>query len=147
MSRRGDGIFLLETPQILFYQGNMKAALESDPALWSRRFQDVDEIWGLAFSGALQIWAVCDDSCLNSIFMTEIVNKPRNVLRVIMAFGQKYMSAIDDIDAVITAFAKEMGCDEIEIVGRKGWERVFKARGVKHIASTFLIPVHHRRGH
>ncbi len=140
-------VYLLNMMQIGHYQRQIDACLDDDVDLWKRQFKDKMELWDKVYSGFIQMWAVCDGDCIHAVFMTEITSKPDAVLRIFWAYGTRLLEVIPEVDDIVNAFAREMGCVEIEITGRKGWEKVFRASGAKHVFSVFRRPVRHVKGH
>ena len=71
----------------------------------------------------------------NSVIVTEIVDYPkRAVCRIWLAGGE--MDELIEAEKSIVEWAKSHGCDGMEIIGRKGWERQLKDY---RPASTVLI--------
>jgi hypothetical protein len=71
----------------------------------------------------------------NSVIVTEIVDYPkRAVCRIWLAGGD--MDELVEAEKSIVEWAKGHGCDGMEIIGRKGWERQLKDYTA---ASTVLI--------
>lgn len=60
-----------------------------------------------------------------SAIVTEIVDYPnRAVCRIWLAGGD--MDELVEGEKMITEWAKSHGCDGIEIIGRKGWQKILK---------------------
>lgn len=71
----------------------------------------------------------------NSVIVTEIVDYPkRAVCRIWLAGGE--MDELIKAEKSIVEWARSHGCDGMEIIGRKGWERQLKDYKP---ASTVLI--------
>lgn len=71
----------------------------------------------------------------NSVIVTEIVDYPkRAVCRIWLAGGE--MDELIEAEKSIVKWARSHGCDGMEIIGRKGWERQLKDYKP---ASTVLI--------
>ena len=71
----------------------------------------------------------------NSVIVTEIVDYPkRAVCRIWLAGGE--MDELIEAEKSIVEWARSHGCDGMEIIGRKGWERQLKDYKA---ASTVLI--------
>lgn len=71
-------------------------------------------------SGKAQFFSI-GDSCV----ITEIVDYPqKSVCRIWLAGGN--MDELLEAEKHIASLAKEHGCDGMEIIGRKGWQRVLK---------------------
>ena len=92
----------------------------------------VSDVYDFVMDGTWMLW-VCqipDTLEITSVLVTEFVHYPRVCnLKVIFLSG-------DDEDwsygiAVFENFARINGCHEVEISGRKGWERVLKDQGFR----------------
>ena len=58
----------------------------------------------------------------NSVIVTEIVDYPqRSTCRIWLAGGD--MKELMQGEKEVSEWAKGLGCDAMEIIGRKGWER------------------------
>ncbi len=78
-----------------------------------------------------QLWMA---NILDSICVTTIVDYPRKrVCNVLLAAGNRLHRWVDEMDATISAWAKEKGCQSIETYGRPGWERVLKNNRKLHV--------------
>jgi hypothetical protein len=139
--------YLLDKSQIEHYREKIDECLDADPEMWNLRFEDKEELWSLVFTDFIQLWAVCDSQAIHAVFMTEMMTRPRPILRVFWAYGRDFVKVVPMMDEVVDRFAARIGCEEVEIVGRKGWEKVFRDLGMKHVYSAFRRPVRHKRGH
>ncbi len=60
-----------------------------------------------------------------SAIITEIVDYPqRSICRIWLAGGD--LSELTEAEKSISVWAKSLGCDAMEIIGRKGWQRHLK---------------------
>jgi hypothetical protein len=92
----------------------------------------VSDIYDFVIDGVWMLWAcqVPETSEITSVVVTEFINYPQVTnLRVIFLSG-------DDEDwaygmSVFEDFARINKCHDVEVLGRKGWERVLKDRGFK----------------
>ena len=73
-----------------------------------------------------QLWILADKRDIVGIAMTEIITYPRKkVCRVIAAVGeerhrwQHHLAGVED-------WARQIGCEGMELMARPGWARVFK---------------------
>ena len=58
----------------------------------------------------------------NSAIVTEVVDYPQKIVcRIWLAGGD--MEELIEAEKDICIWARERGCDSMEIIGRKGWER------------------------
>lgn len=92
----------------------------------------VDDMYSFVTDGSWILW-VCqipDTDEITSVIITEFIEYPQVTnLRVIFLSG-------DDEDwaygmSVFEDFARINQCHDVEVLGRKGWERVLKSRGFK----------------
>lgn len=68
-------------------------------------------------AGSMQLWPG-----ERAAMVTEIVAYPRlKACRVFLAGGA--LDELRTMETAITAWARELGCDRIELLGRPGWER------------------------
>lgn len=140
-------VYMLNKEQLAFYQGKIDECLDADPDIWNLRFGSKEEIWQNVFSDYIQMWAVCDADCIHCVFMTEIISSPKRVLRLFWAYGKGLVSSFPFVDLIVDRFAGGMGCEDIEIVGRRGWEKVIKANGGEFLCATYRRPVRLIKGH
>ncbi len=80
-----------------------------------------DDLFALVQSGQMQLWLGASDTVEFAV-LTEIRQGRRKALRIICISG-KLESALPFLPA-LEAWAREQGCDLIEAIGRKGFERV-----------------------
>ena len=92
----------------------------------------VSDIYQFVMDGTWMLW-VCqipDTKEITSVLVTEFIHYPQVTnLRVVFLSG-------DDEDwaygiKVFEDFARINDCSEVEILGRKGWERVLRDQGFK----------------
>lgn len=140
-------VYMLGKEQLEHYRRQIDECLDADPVLWNRRFNDKEDIWHNVFTDYVQMWAVCDADCIHCVFMTEIVSRPRRILRLFWAYGQGLVKSFPLVDMVVDRFATGMECEEIEIEGRRGWEKVIKANGGEFMCATYRRPVRLVKGH
>ena len=90
----------------------------------------VDDVWHAVQSQKAQFFPL-----EKSAIVTEIVDYPqRSACRIWLAGGD--MDELVEAEKKVAAWAKSIGCDGMEIIGRKGWERMLKDY---EAASTVLI--------
>lgn len=80
----------------------------------------------------MQLWVIYED-VIYAVLVTEILNYPlRRVCRILMATGTdrtRWQHFISDIER----WAKEQGCDSMELEARPGWKRVFTDYKFTHV--------------
>jgi len=98
----------------------IEAALEHSGG--THEWQDIVD--GI-ISGKMQLWPA-EKGCL----VTELVTYPRKlVLNVFLGGGD--LEQLVDMHAAVEDWGKAQGCSGATIIGRAGWERVYKDRGWK----------------
>lgn len=140
-------VYMLDKSQLEHYRDRIDAVLDSDPSLWNRRFTDKEELWHNVYCDYVQMWAVCDADCIHCVFMTEVMSHPRRVLRIFWAWGENLVAEFPMVDLVVDRFAGLVDCEEIQIEGRRGWEKVIKANGGEFMYATYRRPVRFVKGH
>ena len=91
-------------------------------------------------NGTWQLWVVHEKrndqwsgAQIECVVLTEIIDYPKDkVLRVTMATGSDRTKWVDRIE-VIEGWAKSLGCERIQVLGRPGWERVLKDYRKTHV--------------
>ncbi len=74
----------------------------------------------------MQLWCAIADEGVVCAVGTRIVDYPqKKVCRIEFCGGKNYKSWIA-YTSVIEEWAKSLGCNAIEVVGRKGWTRLYK---------------------
>lgn len=82
-----------------------------------------------------QLWIVKENETIKVAYITSIKILPDcYVLEIVALFGNNIKKYLDFIEENIVKFAKEHGCQYIEIVGRKGWERMLRNKGYKTVS-------------
>ncbi len=92
----------------------------------------MSDIYDLVMDGTWMLWVcqVPDTKEVTSVIITEFIHYPQVCnLRVVLLSG-------DDEDwaygtTFFEDFARINACHEVEVLGRKGWERVLKDKGFK----------------
>ena len=88
--------------------------------------------------GRKQLWIVVEGNIVIASIVTEIATYPRKkVVRILMIGGDRLTEWGRDLHATLEKWAKRIGANSIEIIGRKGWERLMKEFGYK-AAYTYL---------
>lgn len=95
-------------------------------ALW-RGKQTAQSIIDKVGSGAMQLWVLSDSqAAIFAIVLTEIIRYPeRQCLRIVGVAGRERTLWMHHL-AGIEDYARQVGCTGIELIGRKGWEKVLK---------------------
>jgi hypothetical protein len=93
---------------------------------------DLDHVWREVVKGDAQFWPGENTACV-----TRIEEYPSGIKAVLgWVAGGDDLDELKDIEARISVWAKGMGCDRFEIIGRRGWLRALD--GYRE-GSTLLI--------
>jgi hypothetical protein len=83
--------------------------------------------------GTFQAWLVPD----SAVCLTTITRYPQyQVCTVLQMAGDGMSEWFDPLMDSIEEWARDLSCRYVEEYGRRGWERVGKARGYKHAFSV-----------
>ena len=112
--------------------------------LWEMA-QDLETIRTLLEAGALGLWSVAKDG-VQLIWVITLfkVYPAMRTLNVCWAMGEKLESYLPMLLEALELFAARNDCSMVVIEGRKGWERVLKPFGYKHLAHLIAKEVTHR---
>lgn len=98
---------------------------------------NLEDIYSFLHAGTWTLWVTRQHNEINSVAVTAFIHYPRyTALRIILTSGgntdwPEGTSELED-------FASANGCSAVEVMGRKGWERVLAERGFEfqHITLT-----------
>jgi hypothetical protein len=101
---------------------------------WTRGRLNMDDISASLFSDKVQLWLVFDSDTreVHGYLSTEIRDYPRCKQFVVLNCGGRDGSLDACVDTVFDTFeqyARDNGCDGIEIQGRAAWWKYIKDRG------------------
>lgn len=92
-------------------------------------------------NGNIQIWGAGVGGTVKLVYFTSLVTYPNmKTLQVIWA-GGKLENFLHAIITSLESFAKQEECDEIEVLGRGGWEKVLLPHGFKRKVVCLSRPV------
>lgn len=96
------------------------------------RYQ-VEDVKKWLDEGDWQLWAAIENQQVKAICLTEIVIYPgAKVCRINIGTGIE-REKWQDFRVLIEYWAKEMGCNKMESIARKGWSKIFKDYQQTHI--------------
>ena len=96
----------------------IEAALE-----YSHGTHEFIDVVDAILSGKMQLWSN-EHGCA----VTEVIDYPRKrMLHVFLAGGSK--EAISDLSEPALKWAKDIGCSDLTLTGRKGWTKALKNDG------------------
>jgi hypothetical protein len=84
--------------------------------------------------GMMEAWVVSDeDYNIMAVLVTEFITYPlRSMVRVVLCGGDSLEKWVDIFLNKLDEYALNLGANGIEVVGRKGWERVLKNKGYEY---------------
>ena len=84
-----------------------------------------DDIKQACKEAKMQLWVYADEKN-RGVFITQILNYPQlNILLVLLLSGDNFKEWRDEVDELLTRYAKEKDCKFVELYGRKGWGKAF----------------------
>jgi hypothetical protein len=90
---------------------------------------DAASIWKALHEKDMQLWLAYDDSGCRGFCITQVINYPcEKSCQIIFGggiFDKNWRGFLDHIED----WARFNGCHSIEILGRIGWNKVFKSSG------------------
>lgn len=90
------------------------------------RFEPVDILVLLIQNPLIQAWLVLQDDELMAIMITQVIQYPRRrCLHIFCLAGTKFKAWFDLAFNVLKEYSHRVGTDQVEVCGRRGWERVF----------------------
>lgn len=140
-------VLRLNPDQVLRFWPQIEGALDAAPELWQGTFSKEMMLAGVE-QGAAQIWAVGKGTTVYLVLLTQIFNTPVDrVLQVVWAWGNGLRAAMPQLDAELDRFAERSGCQRIEVIGRKGFERMLRPLGFGFQCATYSRDVQSGRRH
>tara|TARA_R110000744_G_scaffold46911_5_gene103555 strand:- start:26067 stop:26486 length:420 start_codon:yes stop_codon:yes gene_type:complete len=95
-------------------------------------------------NGVYQLFVCYDEQKIWGAVVTEIVNYPQfKTLLLLLLGGEDPASTDDQLEEVLTKFAKHEGCSNMQISGRKGWLRRLAKYGYKESYITLIKELDH----
>jgi hypothetical protein len=80
-----------------------------------------------------QLW-IYRSPTARGVFVTQIHSyKRQKVCGIRIATGHNYQEWMDEGMSILEAWAKEQGCDAIELIARPGWSRILKGYDLTHV--------------
>jgi hypothetical protein len=101
-----------------------------------------NNIYERAKDESYQMWVAYEDDIFKGVVITEVVTYPqRKLLSMHFCGGIQLKEWKSPMLKLLQLFARDMGCDGIESVGRPGWEKVFREDGYKALWVTYELPL------
>lgn len=133
--------YLLDEAQIRHYWPKLEECLDAEPELWAKALSKED-IFKRSLHGAIQMWAVCNQDTIHIAFMTQVIeSKVERILQVWWMFGRDLEASLPCLDMVLNDYMNTIEADKLEVVGRKGFEKMLKPWGFRYEYSLYSRPV------
>lgn len=136
-------VHILDLGNIQTYWPQIVGLLKSLPHTW--RIYTVDSLHNRILAGDIQVWVVGKEDIRQVVF-TQIANYPATrILEIIWGAGTGFIEeAIPALDATLERFAALQECDEIAIIGRRGWVKPLRKLGFSETSVVLSRPVTRR---
>ncbi len=96
-----------------------------------------EDLVGYLLDGTLALWVVVEDDRIIAFVATRIVDFPQaRCLSLQFAAGQDMKSISVPLLETFHYYARDMGCTEIEAMGRLGWARHLEQYGFR---TTYVV--------
>lgn len=130
------------------YWEKIEVELDAEPELWNRSYSK-EELHSAILAGHVQVFAVADEECIRIVFFTRALVDPDQSAMTLHLFWMRGVGLLEFLPLINLALddvAQQFGCEKVRITGRKGFERVLKPLGARHLYSTFERAVSARKG-
>jgi hypothetical protein len=94
---------------------------------------ELEDIYKGIQSRDLQLWAASREGKATSVMVTKIIQYPKAKTLLMMIYAGEHTDNMTQFLPPIYTWAKKLGCTDVEIYGRAGWERVLKDQGYEKI--------------
>lgn len=124
------------------YWPELEQRLDEAPELWNRVYTKND-IRERILDQRIQVWAVFNGRIIRLVFFTQRYVAPNGIatLQIFWMYGEGVRQVLELLDAAVDKFAAKLDCQMLEVVGRKGWERVLAPLGAEYQCTVFSRPV------
>lgn len=100
---------------------------------WTQGTSDADDLSRAIFATTTQLWVVFDEkNFIRGYLATEIVQYPKaKHFTVLHCAGEDgcLEACVDRVFTLFEQYAREQGCDAVEIKGRNAWSRFVEKHG------------------
>lgn len=88
---------------------------------------EIADVYSALKAKEMQLWVWVGNDRVTAVLVTCIIIYPRHkVLQLVLCGGDGLEQWRDEHTKTIEAFAREVGCDCMEIFGREGWGRTLE---------------------
>ena len=102
----------------------------------------LDSTYKLLKQGTMTMFLITDKKKLCAVYVVQKVYYPAKiVLGILFCGGSKVIKEIKKIEKFFLNYAKEQKCDGLEIIGRKGWDKVIKKNNLEFKRTGFFYEV------
>ena len=100
--------------------------------------QTMDTLLSSLLLEKMQLWIGHEGDVIVYAGVTQILNSQsgKKTAQIMYLSGSRLSEWSERHRKVIEAWAKNIGCDRVEIVGRRGWEKVCKDYRLKYVTLT-----------
>ena len=92
----------------------------------------LDSTYKLLKQGTMTMFLITDKKKLCAVYVVQKVYYPAKiVLGILFCGGSKVIKEVKKIEKFFLNYAKEQKCDGLEIIGRKGWDKVIKKNNLE----------------
>jgi hypothetical protein len=140
----GPTMGLLEEGELEKFWPQIVNMLQTVPHTWTH--WTIDTFWEQAERGNLQVWGIGLGNTISLVLFTQVVRYPAlSTLHVIWAGGKFREEYIPIIDSTLARFGEIQECDRLEVIGRPGWEKMFKNWGMVKVSTVLAKPIRKTR--
>ena len=102
----------------------------------------LDSTYKLLKQGTMTMFLITDKKKLCAVYVIQKVYYPAKiVLGILFCGGSKVIREVKKIEKFFLNYAKEQKCDGLEIIGRKGWDKVIKKNNLEFKRTGFFYEV------
>lgn len=137
------------TPELFdVYWPGIEQLLDQDPKLWNSMFTK-QNIIDRVHSTDIQAWVVFNGQVIKLVFFTQRFVAPNGIatLQLFWMRGIGLKEVMPLLDDAIDKFAAMLDCQRLEVVGRKGFERLLAPLGAEYQCTILSRPVRTVKGH
>ena len=102
----------------------------------------LDSTYKLLKQGTMTMFLITDKKKLCAVYVVQKVYYPAKiVLGILFCGGSKVIREVKKIEKFFLNYAEEQKCDGLEIIGRKGWDKVIKKNNLEFKRTGFFYEV------
>jgi|SRR5262245_11265036 len=134
-------VTLLEPPYSDFHWPRIEQELDTVKHIWAHRYTK-EALFEAIARQMMQLWVVGEDDRYHLVVVTQIQDFPiGRILQVVLAFGNQFEKYLPTLDATLDRFAQIQECQEIEVIGRDGFQKLLAGRGFARKSIVLSRPV------